>query len=89
MKRHSVEVLSLISGLTFLGFAITYLITGNTAGTATFAIMLPLLLVGLGVAGIAATIVAQRSEESLPQSDSGQVVPASAADTNHPQEQAG
>ena len=76
MKRHPVEILSLISGLTFLAFAITYLITGNTAGTATFAIMLPLLLVGLGVAGIAATIVAQRNQELVAQTDSEMVAVA-------------
>lgn len=62
MKRHPLEILSLLSGLTFLTFAIIYLVTGNAAGTPMFSIMIPLLLVGLGGAGIAAMVAAQRNQ---------------------------
>ena len=60
MKRHPVELLSLISGLVFFAFALTYIIGATVDFAPHSLVTLPLLPVGLGGAGIAAAIVAQR-----------------------------
>lgn len=60
MKRHPVELLSLISGLVFLSFAMTYIVGAAMDFTPHTLLMLPLAFVGLGAAGIAAALAAQR-----------------------------
>lgn len=64
MKRHPVELLSLISGLVFLSFAMTYIVAAAMDLTPHSLLTLPLLFVGLGAAGIAAAIAAQRRIEA-------------------------
>ena len=70
MKRHPIEYLSLVSGISFLAFAITYLVAAALGATPSLVVTVPLLVVGLGVAGIAAAIASQRRQS------------ASAADTS-------
>lgn len=62
MKRHPIEYLSLISGLSFLAFAITYLVASALGATPVFAVTVPLLIIGLGVAGIAAAVASQKRQ---------------------------
>ena len=70
MKRHPVNVFNLISGGALVAFALAYLIGAAFNTTPLATVTLPLLLVGLGAAGIGAAVVAQRkidrsSEPSL------------------------
>lgn len=57
MKRHPVELFSLISGTAFLAYACVYLARGTDTSAG---VLLPLLLVALGAAGLAAALVSQR-----------------------------
>lgn len=61
MSKHRVDLLSLGSGLMFTLFAIGYLFVPEHMNLAVVA---PLMLVGLGVFGIAAAIVTQRRQPS-------------------------
>ena len=73
MKRHPLEPLSLISGVVFLAFALVYLMGESLDITVSPAISLPLLVVGLGGAGIVAAIVGQQRVDSGEPLDSGSV----------------
>jgi hypothetical protein len=67
MKRHPVEIFSLVSGLAFLAFAGAYLVGAGLDRYPDARIALPLLLVGLGAGGLAAVLRAQkRSDEGSP-----------------------
>ncbi len=60
MKRHPVELLSLISGTVFLAFAMVYLIGAAVDAYPDPRVSVALLLVGLGGAGLAAALRAQQ-----------------------------
>ena len=57
MSKHSVDILSLGTGIMFTLFALGYLIVPSAM---SLVVVVPLMLVGLGVFGIAAAVVAQR-----------------------------
>ena len=57
MTRHPIDILSLGAGFMFTLFALGYLLT---PASMSLAVVIPLMLVGLGVFGIAGAIVAQR-----------------------------
>jgi len=63
VRRHPLDVFSLVSGLLVLGFALAYLIGGYTDYRLDARLAFPLLLVGLGVAGLAGALVAQRRSD--------------------------
>lgn len=66
MNRHPIELLSLLSGLVFLAFALTYIVGTGLGSPPSPVITLPLLLVGLGGAGLVTAFVAQnRSRRSI------------------------
>ena len=54
MRRHPLDVFSLLSGLLVLGFAVAYLVGAATEYRLDARLAVPLLLVGLGAAGLAA-----------------------------------
>ncbi|MDQ1247871.1 MAG: hypothetical protein QG597_2243 [Actinomycetota bacterium] len=60
MKRHPVEVLSLGSGLSFLLFALAYIIGAAVGAPPNGLITLPVLVVALGASGLAALVVSQQ-----------------------------
>lgn len=67
MKRHEIDVASLISGLLFTGLAVVFAL--NALGTVTFDIRVvpAAVLIVLGIAGISASVVkAARSGEPEP-----------------------
>ncbi len=69
MRRHSLDVFSLLSGLVVVAFAVAYLVGAFTDFRLDGRLAFPLLLVGLGVAGLAGALVAQRrSDRELPSS---------------------
>ncbi len=57
MTRHPIDILSLGAGVMFALFALGYLIV---PASMSLAVVVPLMLVGLGVFGIAGLVVAQR-----------------------------
>ncbi len=63
MRRHSLDVFSLLSGLLVLSFAVAYLVGAVTDFRLDGRLAFPLLLVGLGVAGLAGALVAQRRSD--------------------------
>ena len=60
MRRHSLDLFSLLSGLLVIGFAIAYFVGAFTEYRLDARLAFPLLLVGLGIAGLAGALAAQR-----------------------------
>ena len=60
MRRHPIDLFSLLSGLVVLAFAIAYLVGGFADVQLDSRLVVPLLIVGLGTAGLAGALVAQR-----------------------------
>lgn len=63
MRRHPIDLFSLICGLLFTGFAIAYIVGAYTDLRLDARLALPLALVGLGLAGLAGAMVAQRRSD--------------------------
>lgn len=63
MRRHPLDLFSLLSGLLVLGFAIAYLVGAMTDYRLDGRLAFPLLLVGLGIAGLAGALAAQRRSD--------------------------
>jgi cytochrome c oxidase subunit IV len=60
VRKHPIDLFSLISGLLFTGFALAYIVGAYTDVRLDARLALPLALVGLGLAGLAGAMVAQR-----------------------------
>ncbi len=65
MRKHPLDVFSLLAGLIVLGFAVAYLIGAYSGYRLDERAVLPLLLVGLGGAGLIAAITGQRRADHL------------------------
>jgi cytochrome c oxidase subunit IV len=63
VRKHPIDLFSLISGLLFVGFAAAYIIGAYTDLRLDARLALPLALVGLGLAGLAGALVAQRRSD--------------------------
>jgi hypothetical protein len=76
MRRHETDWTSLIAGVTFCAIAIAYLAGEVTHRSLELRWVLPMLLIGLGIAGLAGTLVRARrlSDAGSP----GAAAPASA-----------
>lgn len=72
MKRHEPDWTSFIAGLTFCGIALAYLGGELTDRSLELRWVVPLLLIGLGLAGLAGTVVRARrgAPDSLDRDDS-------------------
>jgi hypothetical protein len=60
MKRHEPDWTSLIAGVTFCAIAVAYLGGEITHRSLELRWVIPMLLIGLGVAGLAGTLVRAR-----------------------------
>ena len=60
MKRHEPDWTSLIAGVTFCAIAVAYLGGEITHRSLELRWVIPMLLIGLGVAGLAGTVVRAR-----------------------------
>jgi hypothetical protein len=60
MKRHETDWTSLIAGVTFCAIAVAYLGGEVTHRSLELRWVLPMLLIGLGIAGLAGTLVRAR-----------------------------
>jgi O-antigen/teichoic acid export membrane protein len=56
MKRHEIDLVSLIAGGVFLLVAVTHLVGAAAGDDPDLAWLLPVLLVGLGLAGLAGAL---------------------------------
>ena len=70
MKRHQLDLFSLIAGLTFVTIAVLYLLDASGQLSVNGRLVIPLLLVALGVAGLASAVHrmarGQRAAEPAP-----------------------
>ncbi len=64
MKRHPLDILSLLLGIVFLLVALVYLVGDVIGSIPGMQITMPLLLAGLGVAGVAGAIAAQQRSDA-------------------------
>ena len=60
MKRHEPDWTSLIAGITFCAIALAYLVGDVTHRSLELRWVVPMLLIGLGLAGLAGTLVRAR-----------------------------
>lgn len=60
MARHSFDLVAFAFGLVFLGFAAAYVAGAYTDLRLDPRLVVPIALVGLGVLGLAASVLAQR-----------------------------
>jgi hypothetical protein len=56
VRRHELDIASLIAGLVFVGISAAYLVGAFTDVHVSGAWILPLALIGLGAAGLAGTL---------------------------------
>lgn len=56
MKRHELDLVSLIAGTVFLLVAVTHLVGAATDATVDLGWLFPVALLGLGVAGLAGAL---------------------------------
>jgi hypothetical protein len=63
VRRHPLDLFSLLSGLLIVGFAIAYFVGALTDFRLDGRLAFPLVLVGLGAAGLAGALVAQRRSD--------------------------
>ena len=56
MRRHELDLTSLVAGLVFIGIAVAYLIGSYASVRIDAGWVLPIGLVGLGVAGLAGSL---------------------------------
>ncbi|MFC1404415.1 MULTISPECIES: hypothetical protein [Streptacidiphilus] len=73
MKRHQLDLFSLIAGLAFVAIAVLYLLDAAGQLSVNGRLVIPLLLVALGVAGLAGAIyrIARGQRENLPEEPAG------------------
>ena len=64
MKRHPLDLLSLLLGVVFLIVALAYVAGDLTDAIPSLQIAMPLMLVGLGVAGVVGAVTAQPRRSS-------------------------
>ena len=57
MRKHPIDLFSLISGLLFTALAVAYIVGAYTDVRLDARLALPLVLVGLGLAGLAGAMV--------------------------------
>ena len=61
MKRHDMDLVSLIAGAVFAVVALTHLVGAATGESVDLGWLVPVVLVGLGVAGLAGALRGSRS----------------------------
>jgi hypothetical protein len=63
VRRHELDWVSLIAGIVFTGIAVLYLVVAGTDLNVDARIVWPVVLVALGLAGVATAVRATQREE--------------------------
>ena len=63
MRRHPIDLLSLVAGLLFTALAVGYIVGNYSDVEINPRIVLPVTLVALGIAGLAGSVLAQRRSD--------------------------
>jgi hypothetical protein len=86
VKRHQLDLFSLIAGLTFVAIAVLYLMDASGQLSVNGRLVIPLLLVALGVAGLASAVhrIARGQRAAAAPEPEPEPVPASAAGVGAP-----
>jgi ABC-type branched-subunit amino acid transport system permease subunit len=72
VRKHSFDLVSCLAGLLFVGLAAAYIIGAYTDIRIDPRLVLPIVLVGLGLGGLAASLLAQRrSDDAVAAAQSG------------------
>lgn len=74
MKKHSLDLLSLLTGVVFLAVAIVYLVADATDRTPAASVVMPLMVMGLGIAGLVAAVQSQRGADEADRADDAAVL---------------
>ena len=85
MRRHELDIASLVGGLVFAGIAVAYLIGAATSVRIDAGWVLPIGLVGLGVAGLGGTLRAGLRGNERPAADDDDEAEAEHAEPSQPQ----
>ncbi len=56
MRKHELDLVSLVAGVLFIAIAAAYLVAGNADLTVSARWLLPLALIGIGLAGLASPL---------------------------------
>jgi hypothetical protein len=64
VRKHPFDLVSCVAGLLFTALAAAYIVGAYTDVRLDPRLVLPLVLVGLGVAGLAASLLAQRRSDA-------------------------
>ncbi|MFZ0325521.1 MAG: hypothetical protein WAN48_15485 [Actinomycetes bacterium] len=86
MKRHAVDVTSLVTGVVFVLVALLYLTGPSQGWSVDGRWVLPLVLIGLGLAGLVGSVTAVRRQGSPGPVDPVDPVETVRADGGHEQE---
>ena len=65
MRRHELDLMSLVAGLVLLAISVAFLVGALTDTRVEAAVVLPLTLVGLGAAGIAGSLRKVRTKPAV------------------------
>ncbi len=63
MRKHPIDLLSLVAGVLFIALATGYIVGNYTDVEVNPRLVLPVTLVALGVAGLAGSVLAQRRSD--------------------------
>jgi len=66
MRRHDLDLTSLVAGLVFVAIAVTYAVGSYTHTHVSAGLVLPLGLIGLGLAGLAGTVRRSLRDSRVP-----------------------
>ena len=71
MRRHELDLVSLIAGVVFAVIAVTYLVDAASEESLELAWLAPVLLVGIGIAGLASAVRGVRTPRAEPVEETG------------------
>ena len=69
MKRHDLDVVSLISGLLFAGLGLVFALHAADVFSLDVSVVPAIVLIVLGIAGIAAALTSSRPAAEAPEAD--------------------
>lgn len=84
MNRHTLDPVSLVAGLVFAAVAVIYLVQAHTSVDVDGRWVLPLALIGLGVAGVLGALNSAARQRREGPTDDDDATPTSRRDADEP-----